>query len=97
MPGLTITVLVAGHAVPAEIPPESLEVLREALAVPAAPARPPSRFVNVAEAQEILRCPRRRRIYELVGDGRLTRQQAKPLLLLRSEVEALAAGEVTPR
>jgi excisionase family DNA binding protein len=51
-----------------------------------------SRYLDSEEAAALLRC-RRRRIYELVGDGRLTRHgDGRRLLVLRDEVERLAAG-----
>lgn len=51
-----------------------------------------SPFLSADEAAELLRC-RKRRVYELVGDGRLTRHgDGRRLLLRREEVERLAAG-----
>jgi len=85
---VVITVLVAGQPVSAELTPESLEVLREALVPPPRPA-PASPYLTADEAAELLRC-RRRRIYELVGDGRLTRHgDGRRLLVARAEVERL--------
>ncbi len=56
-----------------------------------------SPFLTADEAADLLRC-RRRRVYELVGDGRLTRHgDGRRLLLRREEVERLASGELTSR
>lgn len=93
---LVITVKVGGLPVAAELPSETLAVLREALApAPSVPATGP--YLTADEAAELLRC-RRRRIYELVGDGRLARHgDGRRLLLRRDEVERLAAGTLTVR
>ncbi len=74
--------------------PEALHLLRAALGegeVPSTGARP---YMTSDEAADYLRCGRgRRRIYELVAEGRLTRHgQGRLLLLSRKEVEALARG-----
>jgi excisionase family DNA binding protein len=59
----------------------------------ASPPAAPSRFLTSEEAAQLLRS-RRRRIYELVADGRLTRHgDGRRLLLARAEVERLAAGQ----
>lgn len=82
----------------ADLPDEDLAPLARRLAALIAPtetARPVSGWVSPDEAAEILRC-RRKRIYELVGDGRLTRHgDGRRLLLRRDEVEQLAAGMLT--
>jgi len=58
----------------------------------APPSRPASPYLTADEAAALLRC-RRRRIYELVGDGRLTRHgDGRRLLVRREEVERLAEG-----
>lgn len=87
---LRITVRIAGQLLEAELPPEALEELRQALA-PASP-RPVPMFLSADEAAAILRC-RKRRVYELVADGRLSRHgEGRRLLLSRVEVESLARG-----
>lgn len=58
---------------------------------------PASRYMATSEVADFLRCPKRR-VYELVGDGRLTRHgDGRRLLLLREEVERLAASTLTRR
>ena len=83
------------HALVAELaalPDEQLAPLAERLAPLLrleAPA-PVSPYLTAAEAAELLRC-RRRRIYELVQDGRLTRRgDGRRLLVSREEVKRLA-------
>ena len=86
---ITIPVRIAGQLLEAEIPAESLAILRGALVVDE-PA-PPSPFMTAEEAAVFL-CCRKRRVYELVGDGRLTRHgEGRRLLLSRDEVRRLAA------
>ena len=89
------------RAITDALSPTVVAALREwmeaALApTPATPSQPASAFVNVKEAAVILRCEHRpRRVYELVGDGRLTRAgDGRRLLLYRDEVERLAAGDL---
>lgn len=92
---LALTVLVAGLPVIAELPPESVEALRAALGP--APSPVPSPYVTADEAAELLRC-RRRRIYELVSDGRLSRHgDGRRLLLARGQVLRLASGRASAR
>jgi excisionase family DNA binding protein len=87
-------VLVAGVPVIAELPPESVDALRSALAAPMPTPQPTSPLLASDEAADLLRC-RRRRVYELVADGRLTRcGDGRRLLVRRDEVERLA-GMVT--
>lgn len=91
---LAIVVLVGGLPVAAELPAETLAALREALVV-TTPAPAVSPYLTADEAADVLRC-RRRRIYELCSDGRLTRHgEGRRLLVARAEVERLAAGELT--
>lgn len=83
----------------AELPDEELRPLRERLA-PRAPTRagPATPYLTTAEAAVLLGYGEnlargRRRVYELVSDGRLTRHGAgRRLLVSREEVERLAAG-----
>lgn len=83
----------------AALPDDELAPLAERLAGlvgnrSAPPPRPASPYLTAEEAAELLRC-RRRRIYELVGDGRLTRHgDGRRLLLRREEVERLAQGRM---
>jgi excisionase family DNA binding protein len=68
-----------------------VEILGDRLSAP--PLRPPSPWLTADEAAEVLRC-RRRRVYELVRDGRLARHgDGRRLLLARADVERLAAGD----
>ncbi len=91
---LVIIVNIGGMPVSATLPLETIDVLRQALATPA-PSASVSPFLTAAEAADLLRC-RKRRIYELVADARLTRQgDGRRLLVRRAEVERLAAGELT--
>lgn len=76
--------------------PEQVEAIVERVAELVAERQrrpaPASPFLTRDEAAEILRC-RARRIYELVGDGRLTRHgDGRRLLVSREEVERLADG-----
>jgi hypothetical protein len=94
---LVLTVLVNGVPVRAELGAEAIEVLRTVLDRPATPVPRRSPYMTAAEAGAYLRptdAPRgRRRVYELVGDGRLTRcGDGRRLLVRRDEVEALANG-----
>ncbi len=92
--GLAIVVLVGGLPVSATLPPESVELLREALAS-STPTPAVSPYLTATEAAALLRCCRRR-VYELCSDGRLTRHgEGRRLLVARAEVERLAAGELT--
>lgn len=78
------------------LPDEALAVLAERLA-PLLPARAAetSSFLTPDEAAEVLRCGRRR-VYDLVGDGRLVRYgDGRRLLVRRADVLRLASGEVT--
>ena len=84
------------HALVAELmalPDEQLAPLAERLAPLLhleAPGPAPSPYLTADEAAALLRC-RRRRIYELVGDGRLTRRgDGRRLLVSREEVARLA-------
>ena len=59
---------------------------------PVGTARQSSNYLTAREAAELLRS-RTRRVYELVGDGRLTRHgDGRRLLVSRMEVENLAEG-----
>jgi excisionase family DNA binding protein len=76
--------------------PEQVEVIARRVAeiVRADPPGPPPRspYLSPVEAAEVLRC-RKRRVYELVADGRLARHgEGRRLLVSRREVEKLAAG-----
>ena len=79
--------------------PDQVEVIAQRVAEivraeQPAPA-PSSPYLSPAEAAGVLRC-RKRRVYELVGDGRLCRHgEGRRLLVSRAEVERLAAGTVT--
>jgi excisionase family DNA binding protein len=65
-------------------------VCRRMMATAAGPA--PSPYLTGDEAAKFL-CCRKRRIYELIQDGRLPRHgDGRRVLVLRSDVEALAAG-----
>ena len=67
---LPVTLPTLGE-VTVELGPEALALLRAALGTEScAPSASP--WMTPEEAAELLRC-RKRRIYELVGDGRLTR------------------------
>lgn len=100
----TISVQVNGVPVRVELPPPAIEALRRVL-VADGPGRPPpaTPYVTPAEAGELLGYGAnpergRRRVYELVGDGRLTRHDpGRRLLVSRAEVEKLASGAVTSR
>jgi hypothetical protein len=63
-------------AVTITLAPEHVEVIAEHVAeivrVKQAPPSPPSPYLTADEVAELIRC-RRRRIYELVADGRRTR------------------------
>jgi excisionase family DNA binding protein len=79
------------------LPDEQLAPLAARLAPLVDGARPaeaaPSPFLTADEAAELLRC-RKRRVYELVGDGRLLRHgEGRRLLLRRADVLALASGD----
>lgn len=90
--GLTIAVRVFGQSLDVAIPPEALDQLRHALGMTLAEPSRPSPFMTAEEAADLLRC-RKRRIYELVGDGRLERcGDGRRLLVRRSAVVALAEG-----
>lgn len=89
-----VVVLVSGLPVAAELPPESLEAIAAALAERMPTPRPQgsSPYLSPDEAAELLRC-NRRRVYDLVADGRLTRHgDGRRLLVARAEVENLANG-----
>lgn len=68
------------------------EEVDEALAARQRRSEPTSPYMTASEAAAFLRC-RVRRVYELAGDGRLTRHgDGRRLLVLRREVEDLGAG-----
>ena len=69
------------------------EEVDEALAARQRTPEPSSSpYMTASEAAAFLRC-RVRRVYELAGDGRLTRcGDGRRLLVLRREVEQLGAG-----
>jgi len=96
---LVFTVLVNGVPIQAELGAEAIEVLRAVVGAPAAvPAQRPSPYMTAAEAGAYLRpadpARGRRRVYELVGDGRLARHgEGRALLVSRAEVEQLARGD----
>jgi hypothetical protein len=95
---LVLTVLVNGVPVRAELGAEAIEVLRSVLERPVAPLPRPSPYMTAAEAGAYLRptdpTRGRRRVYELVGDGRLSRHgDGRRLLVSRAAVERLAAGD----
>jgi excisionase family DNA binding protein len=94
---LRLPVIVNGVPVEALLTPEAMDTLRAALGTPAEDASP---YVTPDEAAELLRCGRRR-IYDLVADGRLSRHgDGRRLLVRREEVLRLAEGAdtgVTPR
>jgi excisionase family DNA binding protein len=74
--------------------PEALRPLAEALRPLLAPERRRSPWLTPEQAAELLGC-KRRRIYDLVSDGRLTRHRDGPrrLLLDREEVmQRVSAG-----
>ena len=98
---LSITVKINGVPIDAELPPAAVEALRRALggSEGPTPARP---FIPASEAALLLgrKADRsgRRRVYDLVADGRLIRHgDGRRLLVSRAEVLALAAGEGLPR
>lgn len=69
---------------------DALALLRSLVTPEATERRRP--YMTPDEAADYLRCTRRR-VYELCGDGRLSRHgEGRRLLLLRAEVEALAGG-----
>lgn len=91
-PAIVLPVTCLGQTLQVELSPQALELLRGALADEVAPHARTSPFVTPDEAAELLRC-RRRRIYELVGDGRLKRHgDGRRLLLRRDEVIALGGS-----
>ncbi len=87
---LRLPVLVNGVPVLAELMPEAVEALRAALAPTFDPKGSP--FLTADEAAELLRC-NRRRVYDLVGDGRLPRcGDGRRLLVRRDDVLRLGDG-----
>jgi excisionase family DNA binding protein len=96
-PRVQLPVVVNGVPLTAELTPEAVAELRAALAL--GQERVESPFLTPDEAAELLRCGRRR-IYDLVRDGRLRRcGEGRRLLVRREDVFQLAKGRdprVTP-